>query len=111
MAYTTKVMTQNTYLQGTSTVALYTVGTGIRSIVKEMILCNTNNSAVAVTVYYYAYGGTEAKGTILSAVSLAAGETKMLSLSSVLNAGDKITGFAGIADKVSIYISGIEENV
>ncbi len=111
MAYKTKAMCQDTYLQATSAVALYTVLAGIRAIVKEIILCNTHTAAIAVTMYYKKTGGTEAKGTFLSAVSLAAGETKLLSLSSVLNAGDTITGFAGTTDKVTVSISGIEENI
>jgi hypothetical protein len=110
MAYNTKSMTQDTYLQLVSG-TLYQAGTGIRAIVKEIILCNTNNSNVSVWMYYYKTGGVEARGTILNGVSLASGETKILSLSSVLNAGDKITGLAGTADKVTVYISGIEENV
>jgi hypothetical protein len=110
MAYQTKAMCQDTYLQA-ATAVLYTVPAATRSIVKEIILCNTDTNAIAVTMNYLKDGGTLAKGTILSAVSFAAGETKILSLSSVLNAGDAVKGLAGTADKVTVSISGIEENV
>ncbi len=110
MAYKTKAMCQDTYLQ-VATAVLYTVPAGTRSIVKEIILCNTHTVAITVTMNYLKSGGTLAKGTILSAVSLAAGETKQLSLSSVLDVGDAVKGLASVADKITVSISGIEENI
>lgn len=110
MAYKSKAMCQDTYLQ-VATAVLYTVPAGYRSIVKEIILCNTDVNAITVTMNYLKIGGILARGTILNTYSIAAGETKMLSLSSVLNVGDQIKGLASIVDKVTVYISGIEENV
>jgi hypothetical protein len=110
MAVKAKSMVQDQYLQGSTTV-YYTVATGLQAIVKEIILCNTDTGAITVTLNYLKTGGTLAKGTILSAYSIAAGETKILSLSSVLNAADTIKGLASTADKVTLYVSGVEINV
>jgi hypothetical protein len=105
-----KNMIQDTYLPGAAA-ALYTVPAGYRDVVKEIILCNTDVNPIVISIYYLKNAGTLAKGTILDSVSLNAHETKTLSLSSVLNAGDAIEGVAGTADKVAIYASGYEENV
>ncbi len=106
-----KKMIDDLYLPGTSA-AHYTVATGLQAAVTSIILCNTDSSPVTVTIYIMKSGGTEAKGTILSAYSMAVGETKTLPLGGeVMDVGDAIKGFASVADKVTIRASGYERNV
>jgi len=108
--FNSRAMVQDTYLPAADA-ALYTVAAGYRGIVKEIILCNTDVAARTVTICFMKGGGTLAKGTVLNAYSLAPNESKILSLSSVLNATDAIHGVASAANVVTILASGIEENV
>ncbi len=108
--FNSKALIQDTYLPAADA-ALYTVPAGYKDIVKELILCNTDVAARTVTVCFMKGGGTLAKGTILDTFPLAAKESKILALSSVMNAADEIHGVASAANVVTILASGIEENV
>lgn len=91
-----------TALTATLTTTLYT--SVAKTIVKEMVICNTESSAITVSVFV----GTSATiaNAVLDAVSFAAGETKFFTLSTVLIAGDQIRGGASSASVVSINASG-----
>jgi hypothetical protein len=95
-----------TALSTTLTTALYTVPASTSTIVKEIVLCNTDS--VSRTVTLYAGNGTTVAQTILAAKSLVAGETFILSLSTVLATADTISGGASVGSMVSCTISGVE---
>lgn len=96
-----------TALTATLTTTLYgAVAASTKVIVKEIILCNTDTSSRTVTLYYGT--GTAAANTILSGLILAAKETKIITLSSVLITGDFIKGGADAGSVVSCTISGVK---
>lgn len=103
---TVKQLLAPTALSATTTTALYTVPASTKTIVKEILLCNTDTVARTVTMFFGS--GTAADNTILSAITLQAGETRFVTLSSVLIAADKISGGASSASVVSCTISGVE---
>ena len=106
MANTITQLSAPAALTNTLTTTLYTVPASTKTIVKEIILCNTDTVARTVTIYFG--GGSAAGNTILSAYSLAAGQTIFLTLSTVLVATNTIKGGASAASVVSCTISGIE---
>ena len=105
MANTVKQLNQSA-LTATLTTNLYTVPPSTTTIVKEVLLCNTDTVSRDVTLY--AGDGTAIKNRILDALSVGAGETKFISLSTLLNTADIIAAGASSASVVSITISGVE---
>lgn len=93
-------------LSATTTTTLYTAPASTKAIIKEVLLCNTDTSSRTVTMQVGT--GTAVANRILSAVSLAPGETKFITLSTVLNTGETITGGASSASVVSCVVSGVE---
>lgn len=106
MANTVKQLVAPTALSVTTTTTLYTVPGSTKAVIKEILLCNTDS--VARTVTMQVGTGTAAANRILSALSLAAGETKFVSLSTVMNAAETITCGASAASVVSCVVSGVE---
>lgn len=78
------------------------------TIVKQIMLCNTDTVARTATLHVAAAGSAAAGNTIFKAISLDSNETAIFNLSLVLAAGEKISGLA-TATTVTITISGIEE--
>ena len=79
------------------------------SIIKEIVLCNTDTVTVNVNVYTIEDGGTVADNRkILSDAPVAPGATVIFSTSSVLDALGTIRASASIADAVTATISGVE---
>ena len=107
MTTTVKQLGQSA-LSATLTATLYTTPASTKTIVNEILLCNTDTSARTVTLRAGASPATAASATILSALSLAAGETKFITLSTVLETGHLITGGASMGSVVSCTISGVE---
>lgn len=105
MANTVKQLDQSA-LTATLTAELYVVPAATSTIVKEIVLCNTDTTTRAVTITVG--DGTVAKNTLIDALSLLAGETKFITLSTVLNAAETINGGASSAAVVSCTISGVE---
>jgi len=93
-------------LTATLTTLLYTVPASTSTIVKEILLCNTDTVSRTVTIT--AGDGTVVKNTILDALPISAGETKFITLSTLLNAAETISGGASSAAVVSCTISGVE---
>lgn len=95
-----------TALSATLTTTLYTVPASTKTIIKEMVICNTESSALTVSVFV----GTSATvaNAVLDAVTFGAGETKIFTFSTVLVAADQIRGGASAASMVSINASGVE---
>lgn len=90
---------------GSSTGTIYGPVTA-KAIVAEILVCNTDTTDRTVTIY--AGSGTAVANTIVCGASVAAGETKVLSLSTVLDAGHYLKGLASAAAVVSVTASGVE---
>jgi hypothetical protein len=93
-------------LTATLTTTLYTVPASTESIVKEVLLCNTDTVSRDVTIYMG--DGTAAKNTILKELTVSAGETKFIALSTQLLTTETISGGASSASVVSCTITGVE---
>jgi hypothetical protein len=107
MATTLKQLGQSA-IPSTAT-TIYTVPASNTAIVKEVILCNTNTSAVTVSLYYVASGGSVGvANTILSEQALQEGETIQISGTTMIGAGGTIKAVASVASVVGITISGVE---
>ena len=85
--------------------ALYTVPASTRTIVSEIILCESSGNARTVTIRY---NGDAASNNVYTALALAANETLVLGHNTVLEAGDIIRAFASVAASVNMYVSGME---
>jgi hypothetical protein len=92
-------------LSTTLTATLATVPSGKTWIVKEITVVNTDTAARAVTLRM---PGSGAGAEILSAKSVAAGDTLQIRGHWVLSSTETITGGADVANKVSVHISGAE---
>lgn len=106
MAINTPTKLSQTALTTTLTTLLYTVPASTSTIIKEIVLCNTSSSSADVTISYG--DGSAVKNMLLDALSFNAGETKFITLSTVLNATDIISGGASTGAVVSATISGVE---
>ena len=107
MTTTVKQLSQSA-MSATANTTLYTTPASTKTIVKEILLCNTDTVARTVTIKAGASPATGVSATLLSALSLSAGETKFISLSTVLEPGHLITGSASTGAVVSCTISGVE---
>lgn len=98
-------------LAGTSA-TLYTAPTGAtpqaqRTRITEIVIANTHNAALAVTLYVVPSGGSAGDSTtILPAVSIAANTTWREPFSTIIETGGTLRGFAGTADKICLTVSG-----
>jgi len=87
----------------------YTALTKYGTILKELVLVNTDSVARAVTVHIVPSAGTAGvPTTIISAETLQPGEQRVYSLSSVLPLNSFIQASAGAAAVVAISASGVE---
>lgn len=114
MAVTQKRLSGPTQLTTVSANA-YTVGSGITTIVKQIVLTNTTSSAKTATVRLVNSGGTDdSTKDILSNTSLAANETVVFNCSMVMvytaGAGDRITALVSSNSSVNMTVFGIEES-
>jgi hypothetical protein len=108
MVYTPKQLTAGTALTA-SLVTEYTVPAATTTILKEIILCNTDSVVRTVTAHVIAPAGTAGVlNTIVNAMSIQPNETKILSLSTVMPTGSFIQAVASSAAVVSINASGVE---
>lgn len=108
MATVTVKQLSQTALTATLTTTLYTAPASTKCIIKEILLCNTDAVARTVTIRAGASPATGVISTLLSALSVGAGETKFVTLSTVLEATHLITGGASTGAVVSCTISGVE---
>jgi hypothetical protein len=86
---------------GNTSGTLYTVPALTTTIVKEITLCNKSGVDVTATV---TFDGTN----IVGAKSIAAHDTLVIELHSILEAGDIIAGLAGATTSIDYTLSGIE---
>jgi len=112
MIYTPKSLNSGTALTG-SLVTQYTApATVVCTIVKEVIICNTDPLAQTVTLHIIPPAGSAAVGnTIFSGVTLQPGETSVVALSRVMAPSGFIQALASKAAVIGCAISGIEVTV
>lgn len=103
---TVKQLVAPTALSATTTTVLYTVPASTKAIIKELTFCNTDTVSRTVTIQVGT--GTAVANRILSAQIIAPSTTLIVSLSTVLNNGETITGGASSASVVSLVASGVE---
>lgn len=114
MAYTQTRLGLGPDLLSTSYAEIYNAGaSAITTIVKQIMVCNTDTSAT-ITFSLCLLGSGDTSATepgdlIFSAVALDPGETRLINLSLVMVASEKIYGKASTASKITITISGIVE--
>lgn len=109
MAITGRRMVAGTQL-GTSAATAYTA-TNVKAQIQAFTLTNTTGGAVTATVHLVPSGGTaSASNMILSAKSIAAGETYKCieAIGQWLEAGGTIQALASAATSISLVASGIE---
>lgn len=92
----------------TSATALYTAPGSTTTIIKQIMLCNTDSLTQTATLHIAAAGSVANANMIFKAISLDPSETVILNLSLVLATGNIISGLASHVG-VTITISGIEE--
>ncbi len=92
------------------TAASYTAGTGVTTIVKQMMFSNITSSTQQVSVWLFDGSGSIADSDIVfHSLDLAAYETMLINLSLVMVDGEAIYAGAGNASSVNMTVSGIEE--
>lgn len=85
----------------TSLVTLATSSAGVTTIIKEITICNKTASSVTVSI------GIGSR-FLLYNKPIAANDTIVIALSTVVPTGTAITGSAGTVSAVDIGISGVE---
>jgi len=96
-----------------SAATYYATPTNTLTTISAMTLCNTTAEAVTATVYLVPSGGTAgADNTVLSARSLAAGESYNVSgaIGQTIPAGSTVQALAGSATSITLVASGYETN-
>lgn len=90
---------------GISNGTLFTATTGRKTVIKEIVICNTNAAAKHITLKT----GTATSGIpILSSRVIPANDVVILALSTVLDAGQVLEGQQETASAISITVSGHE---
>jgi len=109
MAYTEKRIVPGSLL--TDSAATYYTATApvLKTVIKEITLCNTHTTAVTFTLYIVPSGGSAADANAeFYTVTLQAKETKIFGRTSVMETGDFIQALASVASKVAFSASGVE---
>lgn len=109
MATTLKRLVAGSQL--TTSAATYYTASGVKARIDNLAVINTTGGAVTATVYLVASGGTAAAtNCILSARSIAAGETYIVpgAIGQVLEAGGTIQALAGANTSITLVASGLE---
>ena len=109
MAYTEKRVIVGSTLTASSA-DYYTVPSSTTSILKELVVCNTDTSARTFTVYITPTSGTAgaAANTIFNQVTIQPNETKIFGLTTVMPANYTLKALASVTSVVSISASAIE---
>ena len=107
-AYNLKRMTNPTQLS-TSASLVYTVGTGITAVVKQVLATNCTASSSTFSMHLVPNGGTTTTSNqIFCQVPVPAYSTLAIDLSQVMNAGDTLHALAGNSSTVNLTVSGYE---
>lgn len=107
MPYTPTRLSQSQ--PGTSYATAYTVPASTSAIVKEILVCNPTTSLVTLTVSLVASGGTAGvTNNVVADTPVGAGQTVVISLSSVMATGGFISLKASAATSLTVTISGVQ---
>lgn len=105
--YTPKRLGSITQL-GTTNSTIYTA-TGVKAVIKEILISNTTNTAATVTVNLVPSGGSAATtNEILCSVTISGYSTLTFKCSQVLELGDFIVAKSGTASVLNVIVSGVE---
>jgi hypothetical protein len=86
----------------TSSATMATASNGVKTIVKEVVLANSNSaSALNAIVTFNAV-------VVIPNKSIPLNDALVIKMSSILSSGNLIAGYASSGTNVSYYISGIE---
>lgn len=108
MAYSPTALAQNCQAS-TSETTIYTVGSGLQAIVKQIVLANVTSSAATYSVSIVPSGGTAGvTNRILEQVSIPANSTVNFDLSQVMDEGDFISIKQGTSSACTATVSGVE---
>lgn len=107
MSATRKRLVAGSQLALTTPATLYTVPASTRTLITGMTLTNTSGGAVTATVHL---GTAAAANCVMSARSLAAGETVLVTgaIGQVMEAAEVLQAAASAATSISMVASGIE---
>lgn len=101
-------MTSPTQL-ATSAALVYTAGTGITAVVKQVLATNTTGTASTFTLHLVPNGGTTTTSNqIFSQIPVPAYSTLAIDLAQVMSAGDTLHALAGNSGTVNLTVSGYE---
>lgn len=87
---------------------LYTVPTGVKALVKDILLHNTTATDAVVTLHFVPSGGTVGTTNQILSYTVTAKDTVSIDLGGVLEAGETIQGIQTTASAVTVYVSGVE---
>jgi hypothetical protein len=105
--YTPRRLGSITQLATTNS-TLYT-SSGVKTVIKEILVSNTSNTAATVTVNLVPSGASVAQtNEILCQITIAGYSTLTFKCSQVLEAGDFIVAKAGTSAVLNILVSGVE---
>lgn len=109
MAITPKRMVSGSQIAATATT--YYTATNVKARIDSCALTNTTGGAITVTMYLVPSGGTaDATNTVLSAYSVAAGQTYVPPgvVGQWLEEGGTLQALASSATSVTLVASGVE---
>ena len=102
----TRVLTA--YLTDTATV-LFTVGSGKKYIITDIMVCNTDGTQRTVDLHHTDAGtAASAANAFLYNVPVKAKQTVSFGRGMVFNDGDKLRGLADVTNKVTVSIYYVE---
>lgn len=101
-------MTSPTQLS-TSAALVYTVGSGITAVVKQVLATNCTATASTFSLHLVPNGGTTTTSNqIFCQIPVPAYSTLAIDLAQVMTAGDTLHALAGNASTVNLTVSGYE---
>jgi hypothetical protein len=93
----------------TTATTLYTAPASTKTIIKNIVICNTTSTAATLTVSLVPSGGSAGvTNRIMSTLNINANDTVSMDLSGVLATGDFISALQGTSGALTVNISGVE---
>lgn len=93
--------------------ASYTVGSGITTIIKQIILSNISLETISLTIWLKpnatAYASMGNSNIIFYDYPVQPNDTALLNLSLVMDSGDSLFARASAANSINLTINGLEE--
>lgn len=89
--------------------ALYTVPASTTTIVKQLLIANTDSADLTATIHFVPSGGSPTNSNaIFSEMLVSANNTVSIDIKSVLPENSSIHGLASASSSINIHISGVE---